>query len=139
MLYRNLDQSLFSGSSSLTALPKPKTIHESPAEPVTGLGFAFREGSSNPKPGDKPDAVLYLFIVTINRVLCYTAAGRGSGAAPTVVDEVGCALGCAVMDPMAREMIVARDEAIYLCGSEGRGACFAYEGMRQPSNQLECI
>ncbi|KAG8882014.1 hypothetical protein FRB97_008788 [Tulasnella sp. 331] len=122
MVYRNLDQSLFSGSTSLTALPKPKTIHESPAEPITGLGF--REPSVPLKAGD----LLHLFIVTTNRVLCYIAGGKGSGGPPLVVDEVGCGLGCAVMDPVAREMIVARDEAIYLCGPEGRGACYAYEG-----------
>ncbi|TFY77597.1 hypothetical protein EWM64_g6415, partial [Hericium alpestre] len=39
LLYRHIDQSIFSGSSSLTALPKPRAIHESPAEPITGLGF----------------------------------------------------------------------------------------------------
>ncbi|KAG9036460.1 hypothetical protein FRB95_008758 [Tulasnella sp. JGI-2019a] len=124
MLYRNLDQSLFSGSTSLTALPKPKTVHESPTEPITGLGF--REPNLPLKPGD----VLDLFIVTTNRVLCYIAAGKGSGGVPIVVDEVGCALGCAVMDPVAREMIVARDEAIYMCGPDGRGACYAYEGSK---------
>lgn len=130
MVYRNLDQSLFSGSTNLTALPKPKTIHESPAEPITGLGF--REPSVPPKPGD----VLHLFIVTTNRVLCYIASGKGSGGPPLVVDEVGCGLGCAVMDPVAREMIVARDEAIYLCGPEGRGACYAYEGTLSCSSAI---
>ncbi|KAJ8454953.1 hypothetical protein ONZ45_g19107 [Pleurotus djamor] len=27
-------------------------------------------------------------------------------------------------------MVVARDEAIYICGTEGRGACYAYEGRK---------
>lgn len=44
------------------------------------------------------------------------------------MDEVGCALGCATMDWHAKDMVVARDEAIYICGTEGRGACYAYEG-----------
>jgi hypothetical protein len=69
-----------------------------------------------------------LFIVTTNRVLLYHASGRGSGAAATVVDEVGCGLGCATMDWKHKEAIVARDEAIYVCGTDGRGACYAYEG-----------
>jgi hypothetical protein len=124
LLYRHLDQSLFSGSNALNALPKPKVIQEYPTEPITGLGF--RE----PKPTaeDKADREnLHLFIVTTNRVLCYLAAGKGSGATPTVVDEVGCGLGCAAMDGRAREMVVARDEAIYMCAPDGRGACYAVE------------
>ena len=47
---------------------------------------------------------------------------------PTVVDEVGCGLGCATMDWHAKDVVVARKEALYLCGIDGRGACYAYEG-----------
>ncbi|KAG8980805.1 hypothetical protein FRB90_007479, partial [Tulasnella sp. 427] len=64
-LYRHLDQSLFSGNNSLTALPKPKVVHEAPTEPVTGLGF--REPRPSKENGEKSDAVLYLYIVTTNR------------------------------------------------------------------------
>ena len=99
--------------------PKPRIIHESPTEPVTGLGF--REPTE-----DHPN--VHLFIVTTNRVLCYQASGKGSGGAPTVVDEIGAGLGCATMDWKARAVVVARDEAIYLCGTESRGPCYAYEG-----------
>lgn len=120
LLYRHLDQSL-SGSTTLTALPKPRTILESPTEPITGLGF--REPSASEETPH-----LYLFIVTTNRVLCYQATGKGSGGSPVVVDEVGAALGCAVMDWRTRDMVVARDEAIYLCGADGRGPSLAYEG-----------
>ncbi|KAF9012567.1 vacuolar membrane protein [Cyathus striatus] len=138
LLYRHLDQSLTS-SNSLTALPKVRTVHESPTEPITGLGF--REPLSGsamehadetaPSTNSNDDAIaknLYLFVVTTNRVLCYQASGRGSGGIATEVDEVGCGLGCATMDWRGREMIVARDEAIYKCGTEGRGTCYAYEG-----------
>lgn len=125
-LYRHLDQSLFSGNNSLTALPKPKVVHEAPTEPVTGLGF--REPRTSKENGEKTDAVLYLYIVTTNRVLSYIASGRGSGNTPTVVDEVGSGLGCCSMYSRTQEMAVARDEAIYMCGPEGRGACYAYEG-----------
>jgi len=45
-----------------------------------------------------------------------------------VIDEIGAGLGCAMMDWTAKNIIVARDEAIYSCGVEGRGACYAYEG-----------
>ena len=119
ILYRHLDQSIYSNSGSLSTLPKPRVIHESPTEPITGLGF--REPTE-----DSPN--VYLFIVTTNRVLCYQASGKGSGGTPITVDEIGAGLGCATMDWKAREVVVARDEAIYLCGTESRGACYAYEG-----------
>ncbi|KAI0293593.1 hypothetical protein BC826DRAFT_1105023 [Russula brevipes] len=119
ILYRHLDQSVLSGSASLTAIPKPRTVHESPTEPVTALGFR--------EPTDETPA-MYLFIATTNRVLVYQASGRGSGGAASEVHEAGAALGCAVMDWKARDMVVARDEAIYICGAENRGSSYAYEG-----------
>lgn len=119
LLYRHLDQSIFSGSTSLTALPKPRTVHESTAEPVTGLGF---------REPDEEMSNVYLFIVTLNRVLAYQASGKGSGAVPTVVSEVGCGLGCATMDRHAKNMVVAKDEAVYICSTDTRGSSYAYEG-----------
>jgi hypothetical protein len=119
LLYRHLDQSIFSGSNSLTALPKPRVVHESSTDPVTGLGFK--------EPADDNPNV-HLFIVTINTVLCYQASGRGSGGTPTVIDQVGCGLGNATMDWRAKDVVVARDEAIYTCNTEGRGGSVAYEG-----------
>ncbi|GAW08826.1 vacuolar membrane protein [Lentinula edodes] len=137
LLYRHLDQSLAS-SGSLTTLPKPRTIHESPTEPITGLGFRepiLRSLSHAPdaalrhsrEPTDQTDSNLYLFIVTTNHVLVHQATGRGAGSSSVmVVDEIGAGLGCAVMSES--NMIVARDEAIYMCAIEGRGNAFAYEG-----------
>lgn len=129
-MYRHLDQSLFSGSNSLTALPKPKTIHESPTEPITGLGFREPQLSalaSHDKEKEREKESLFLFIVTTNRVLSYIAAGKSSGSTPTTVDEVGCGLGCATMHERTQEMVLARDDAIYMCSSEGRGACYVTE------------
>jgi hypothetical protein len=34
------------------------------------------------------------------------------------------------MDWRARDMVVARDEALYICSTDGRGACLAYEGVK---------
>ncbi|KAF9651477.1 hypothetical protein BDM02DRAFT_3154289 [Thelephora ganbajun] len=121
LLYRQLDQSIFSGSTSLTALPKPKVVRESPTEPVTGLGF---------KEPTEENPNIYLFIVTINNVLSYQASGKGSGGTPAVVDQVGAGLGSATLNWRSKEMIVARDEAVYVVGTEGRGACYAYEGTK---------
>ncbi|KAJ4483791.1 hypothetical protein J3R30DRAFT_3837727 [Lentinula aciculospora] len=137
LIFRHLDQSLAS-SGSLTTLPKPRTIHESPTEPITGLGFREPGShSSNHSPDvalkhsreltDYNNPNLYLFIVTTNHVLVHQASGRGAGSSSaTVVDEIGAALGCAVMS--RSNIIVARDEAIYMCSIEGRQNAFAYEG-----------
>ncbi len=61
-------------------------------------------------------------------MLCYQASGKGSGGAPVEVDEIGTGLGCASMDWRGKDIVVARDEAIYVCNTEGRGNCWAYEG-----------
>jgi hypothetical protein len=142
-LYRYLDQSIFSSSTSLTSIPKPRTIHESPTEPITGLGFREPTSSSavadtqtnghthdKDKDKDREKDNLYLFIVTTSRVLSYQASGRVVGSNPSIVDEVGAGLGCAVMDWHKRDVVVAREEAVYVCGVEGRGTCYAYEGAR---------
>lgn len=122
LLYRHLLQSLQTSPTNLTSMPKARVIHESP-EPVTGLGFREPE-SSGDKDKDKPD--VSLFIVTINRVLSASVSSRGGE--PKVLDETGAGLGCAAMDSGKRQLIVARDEAIYVYGPEGRDATYAYEG-----------
>ncbi|KAL5529475.1 hypothetical protein ACEPAG_5460 [Sanghuangporus baumii] len=124
LLYRHLDQSL-SSSTALSALSKARVLLEAPTEPITGLGF--REPSAA-QAEESPH--LHLFATTTNRVLCFQVSGKGSGSGPRVLDEVGGALGCAEMDWRARDMIVARDEAIYVYGTEGRGASVAYEGYK---------
>ncbi|KAM6500061.1 vacuolar membrane protein [Amanita muscaria] len=158
ILYRHLDQSLAS-SSSLTSLPKVRVVHEPSSssssstgifssssttnasngtngnEPITGLGFkepvstsAAASTPSNATP--QTSSNIYLLIVTTCQVLAYQVSGKGSGVTASTVDEIGCGLGCAQMDWKARHVVVARDEAIYLCGTEGRGTCYAYEGYK---------
>ncbi|WVQ73487.1 hypothetical protein IAR50_003059 [Cryptococcus sp. DSM 104548] len=112
LLYRHFLQSLTTSPTALTSLPKARVVHQS-HEPVTGLGFSEHSASTN------------LFIVTTNRVLCAPVSGKGEAR---TIDELGCGLGCAVMDWERKDMVVARDEAIYLYSPEGRGASFAYEG-----------
>lgn len=130
LLYRHVLQSLTTSPTSLTSLPRARVIHES-AEPITGLGF--RESSASPSAtvsrvpeNDKSSGQVSVMIVTISRVLVASASAKGGDA--RTIDEMGCGLGCAAMDWDRKEMIVARDDAVYLYGAEGRGACFAYEG-----------
>ena len=72
--------------------------------------------------------IAYLYVVTTNRVLSYMASGRGDSSPATIVDEIGTILGCTTMDNKAKDIIVVRVEAIYLCGIDGRGPCYAYKG-----------
>lgn len=123
LLYRHLLQSLTTSPTSLTSLPKARVVleaNERAPEAITGLGF--REG--NAEKGSITATALY--IVTTNRVLSASVSVKGGEA--KVLDETGSGLGCAAMDAERNDMIVARDEAIYLYGPEGRGACYAYEG-----------
>ena len=102
-------------------------MHESPTEPITGLGFREPTG----------DMFGYLYVVTTNRVLSYLASARGAdGSSATMVDEIGTGLGCTTMDSKGKDIIVVRDEAIYLCGIDGRGPCYAFEGII--SSYLTC-
>lgn len=94
-------------------------VHEGPTEPITGLGF--REPTE-----DSPN--IYLYIVTTNRILAYQASGKSSGGTPVEIDEIGCDIGCATLDWRARDMVIAKDEAIYMFSIEGGGTCSAYEG-----------
>src|SRR5258706_13234818 len=61
LFYRLLDQYLFANSNNLTNLPKPRVVHESKGEPITGLGFREPKTTNDPKTD-----YLYLFIVTPN-------------------------------------------------------------------------
>lgn len=125
LLYRHLLQSLTTSPTALTSLPKARVVlepNERAPEAITGLGF--RE-SHSPKHG--PNATT-LFIVTTNRVLAAPVSAKGGEA--RVLDEIGCGLDCASMDWERQNMVVARDEAIYLYSPEGRGACYAYDGRK---------
>ncbi|KAG2072195.1 hypothetical protein BDR04DRAFT_1230722 [Suillus decipiens] len=126
LLYRHLDQSL-SSASSLTALPKTRTIHESSPEPITGLGFRELPNSTNV---DAKDNNLHLFIVTTNSVYLYHVSGKGSEGSSVLLDDIGCGLGCAVMDWRAEKIVLARDEAVYAYGLQGREPPYAYEGYK---------
>ncbi|KAI8878575.1 vacuolar protein sorting-associated protein 11 [Backusella circina FSU 941] len=102
---------LIRGDLSKDKTVKQKVIYEG-EEPITGLGFREQTKST------------ILFIVTTSNIMSYnTTAVKPS---VTILDEQGCGLGCAIMNDQ-QEMIVGRDEAIYLYDPTGRGPCFAYD------------
>ncbi|KAF8725005.1 Zinc-finger, partial [Rhizoctonia solani] len=114
LLYRHFDQSLFSGS----ALAKPKPAMDGSGEPVTGLGF------NDPNEAGET----FLFIVSTTHVYSLPVGPKAKSQSPTVVDEIGTDLGCAAMHPTTGQMVVAKKEALYMCGPSVRGRSYAYEG-----------
>ncbi|CAO3619108.1 unnamed protein product [Mucor hiemalis] len=102
---------LIRGNLAKDKTTKQKVIYEG-EEPITGLGFREQTKST------------ILFIVTTGSIMSYNTTAVKPTV--TVLDEQGCGLGCAVMNDQ-QEMIVGRDEAIYLYDPTGRGPCFAYD------------
>jgi len=100
LLYRRLDQSTFSSSTSLTSLPNRARSTSPPPNQ------SQRSDSGNPPPPpqtltqtgmhptrtkQKTKTDLYLFIITASRVLFSQATGRVPSSSPNtaIVDEVG--------------------------------------------------
>ncbi|KAL8930997.1 MAG: hypothetical protein Q9208_000098 [Pyrenodesmia sp. 3 TL-2023] len=96
---------------------KQRTVFES-EEPITGV--EFRDG---------PTTTLYL--ATTGRILTLTISGRGQGQPAKNLEDHGCGVGCMTVDSKSGDIIVARDDAIYSYGVNGRGPSYAYEGPKQ--------
>ena len=96
---------------------KQRLVFES-EHPVTGL--EIREG---------PNTVLY--IATTGRISSLVMSGKGLGQPAKNVDNQGCGLGCMTIDQDTKDIIVARDDAIYYYGPSGRGPNFAFEGPKK--------
>ena len=149
LLLRQLDQYIQSSSTSPgpAGVPKPKLIHSSPSGPITGLGFrtsqdtnSFFTNTITNKTAStnvtevQTNASIMLFIVTTHQILTYTTTPTGkalnsSSANAIVMDDVGAALGCSTM-LTSGEMILAKEEAIFVYGSEGREQSYFYEGAK---------
>jgi hypothetical protein len=96
---------------------RQRTVFES-EEPVTGI--EFREGS-----------ITTLYIATTNRIATLVISGRGQGQPARSLDEHGCSVGCMAVDKASRDIVVARDDAIYYYGLHGRGPPYTYEGEKK--------
>lgn len=96
---------------------KQRTVFES-EEPITGV--EFREG---------PSTILYL--ATTGRILTLTITGRGQGQPARNLEDTGCGVGCMTVNKATGDIVVARDDAIYTYGVNGRGPSYAYEGPKQ--------
>ncbi|KAF3156781.1 hypothetical protein EYR41_003688 [Orbilia oligospora] len=96
---------------------KQRTIFESD-EPITGIQFANENGTCA------------LYVTTIERVMTIKTSIRGHIPPPRVLETAGCALGCLTMDEVSGSVLVARNDALYYYGQDGRGPCYAYEGSK---------
>jgi vacuolar protein sorting-associated protein 11 len=96
---------------------KQRTVFES-QEPVTGL--QIREGHTTT-----------LYIATTGRIASLVISGRGQGQPARTVDSQGCGVGCMSTDEETKDIIIARDDAVYYYGPNGRGPSFAFDGPKK--------
>lgn len=109
---------------------KLRVFWEGNKEPVTNLGITVPTSAPTPT----------LFILTTSQILAMPLATKSKAQTPpSVLDDHGAAVGCAKVmalgggkgaadSDLAERMVVAREEAIYVYGTDGREGCWAYEG-----------
>ncbi|TGZ85708.1 vacuolar protein sorting-associated protein 11 [Ascodesmis nigricans] len=82
-----------------------------------------------------------LYASTTARILTLSTGGKSSHP-PRVLETQGCSVGCLTpaydltsdergLLQEGGDIVVARDDAIYFYGPNGRGACYNYEGPKQ--------
>lgn len=99
---------------------KQRVVFES-EEPITGV--EFRDGQTTT-----------LYLATTGRILTLTITGRGQGQPAKNLEDNGCGVGCMTVDTDSGDIVVARNDAIYYYGVNGRGPSYAYEGPKQLVN-----
>ncbi|GAA5978916.1 hypothetical protein JCM5350_004175 [Sporobolomyces pararoseus] len=121
---------------SIGGMGKLRVFWEGNKEPITNIGIANSSSSSSTPT---------LYVLTTSEILALAlppsqGSSRHKNAAPTTLDDLGAAVGCAKIMRLglgrglgeegetAERMVVAREEAIYVYGSDGREGCWAYEG-----------
>ncbi|KIN01275.1 hypothetical protein OIDMADRAFT_41873 [Oidiodendron maius Zn] len=96
---------------------RQRIVHES-EEPITGLVFRADAGLTT------------LFVATTARILKLVISGRGQGQPARTLEDAGCGVGCMTVDDNTGDIVVARDDAIYYYGVDGRGPCVGCEGRK---------
>ncbi|KAI7820795.1 hypothetical protein BC939DRAFT_217617 [Gamsiella multidivaricata] len=102
---------LISGDLMRERTTAQKIVHQND-EPITGLGFREQQRGA------------LLYIATTAKVLLYNTFTKNT----QTLDDHGGGLGCAVMNESTQELAIARDEAIFFYGPDGRGPAYAYDG-----------
>ncbi|ETN42149.1 uncharacterized protein HMPREF1541_04090 [Cyphellophora europaea CBS 101466] len=93
---------------------KQRTVFES-EDPITAL--EVRQGT-----------LKVLYIATTGRLSSIVISGKGQGQAVRTVDNRGCSVGCMTQDPETDDIVVAREDAVYYYGPNGRGPSYAFDG-----------
>ncbi|KAJ2706987.1 Vacuolar protein sorting-associated protein 11 [Coemansia sp. IMI 203386] len=107
---------LIRGNISKSKSTKQRTLHKA-LEPVTNLHLVT----------DTSGTAVTLFATTTAQTLVFdTSSASGGKSDVGVLEERGCGIGCSQVNE-DRELIVARDEAIYFYSVDGRGPCFAFD------------
>ncbi|EXJ84853.1 hypothetical protein A1O3_05528 [Capronia epimyces CBS 606.96] len=96
---------------------KQRTVFES-EDPVTSLEV-------------RQDAVKVLYIATTAKICSLIISGKGQGQPVRTVDNRGCNVGCMTQDTETGDIVVAREDAIYYYGPNGRGPSYAFEGPKK--------
>ncbi|KWU41691.1 hypothetical protein RHOSPDRAFT_22507, partial [Rhodotorula sp. JG-1b] len=116
---------------------KLRIFWEGNKEPVTNLGIT----TTPPPLSAAAAATPTLFVLTTSQILALPLAAKSkTQLSPSVLDDHGAAVGCAKLlalgggkgaaeGELAERMVVAREEAIYVYGPDGREGCWAYEGV----------
>lgn len=97
---------------------KQRAVYTS-EEPVTNVQILIQEN------------VTTLFVSTTSRILKLGLSKKGHGLPPKTVEDVGCDVGCMALDEKKREIVVAREDAIYTYRLDGRGPPKAYESPKK--------
>ncbi|KAF2767555.1 vacuolar protein sorting-associated protein 11 [Teratosphaeria nubilosa] len=96
---------------------KQRTVFES-EEPITGLEFCEANQTA-------------LYIATTSHIRVLIISGSKQGTPARNLDDHGCAVGCMTLEPGSRDIIVARDDAIYMYSLRSKSPAYAYEGAKK--------
>ncbi|KAG4305214.1 hypothetical protein PORY_001384 [Pneumocystis oryctolagi] len=90
-----------------------KIIYKS-EEPITGL--YFRENKKT----------VFLFIITTEKMLKLNVNVKVQANSPEIIDTIGASLGCSTMNQKNNDIIIVRNDAIYIYGIDNKNVCYAY-------------
>ncbi|KIW34222.1 uncharacterized protein PV07_01014 [Cladophialophora immunda] len=96
---------------------KQRTVFES-EDPITGL--EVRQGATK-----------VLYIANTAKICSLIISGKGQGQPVRTVDNRGCNVGCMTQDHETGDMVIAREDALYYYGANGRGPSYAFEGPKK--------
>lgn len=98
---------------------KARTVYEA-AEPITGLEFM----------SDYRSTTLFIFTTGKTLTLTVLATGAKTGQAPKMLESVGAALSCTSHEAARNEVVVARNDGLYVWRNVQRATAHALPGVK---------